>query len=598
MSSIVRALDYEPQNHDVLEMARLIVWGCIGVYHTCREPLTEVQINDPRLDSFFSECAICSIQWIPSPSAFEPWISDGIVIAGVVGGYCHNCKKAFCRKHVADPLPEIKFGITPHCPSCGCDLDCHHAFGRKARQAPRLNKRLSCVVLVRDGFVPPDKEYCLKVFRSSSSDVLEDLPCTIGMDLQPWEYQAERVLEQVRSWLKTKPQYNAAADQIAIWSGLDTETKTRFHLIKIWGPSHRVTLDNLFTIPQCSKNFSFETATLSGKSFPKSQTVSQNRTAVDTDRPPNVMNNHSSAAVVQEFIDLFLQFFFEGLADLANPSKIEPSQHETLTMTVVNRAGDVIMRKYNLSEQEAAKIAEQAIKSMANLVSGKIDPVSDVPAQKDIPPRRAEENRGEKLLQELFEAVEQGRLEQVKDLLSRGVDVMATRPYGDTPLHVAAFQGHTEIAQQLITKGAEVNAGITSATDAGATPLHLGAMKGHMEVVALLLRNGAKVGVKLCGGGQTSTSGATPLHIAATHNQINVVSMLVKSGANLEAKDDYGDTALHYASNGRLVEMVRELMRLGANVGVRDNYGRTPLSLAEENRATSVVQILRSAGTH
>ena len=161
MSSILRTLDYEPDNHDVRELAHLMVWGCIGVHHTCREPLSEVQINDRRLDSFFNECAICSHQWIPGPPAFESWISPEktVMISSTgVGGYCQNCKKAFCREHVADPLPTLTMGGNPHCPLCGCELDCYHAYGRKARQALRLNKRLSYVVLVRDGFIPPESK--------------------------------------------------------------------------------------------------------------------------------------------------------------------------------------------------------------------------------------------------------------------------------------------------------------------------------------------------------------------------------------------------------------------------------------------------------
>ena len=402
----------------------------------------------------------------------------------------------------------------------------------------------------------------MKVFRASSGDVLEDLPCTIGMGLQPWEYQAERVLDQVRIWLKTQPQHNVVANQMAIWSGLDTETNSRFHLIKIWGSSPKITLDNLFTIPQYSENFSFETATLSKKSFPESQAVFPNKPAVDAAHPPN-STSHSNAAVVQEFIDMFQQYFFEGLSGVADPSQVKPSQLETLNMTAVNRAGDVIMRKYGLSEKEAAKIAEQAIEAMATSASKKISPARDIPAQKNTPPRRTDEKRSQdagNLVQDLFEAVKHGHLDQVKILLDSGVDVKSTRSYGDTPLHAAAFQGHHEIAQLLIAKGAEVNVGITGTTDPGATPLHLGAMKGHSKLVALLLRNGARVGVRLGGGGETLTSGATPLHLAATYNQIKVVNILVRSRADLEATDDYGDTALHYASNRGLAEMVRELV--------------------------------------
>lgn len=371
MSYILRALDYEPDSHDMLELAHLMVWGCIGVHHSCREPLSEVQINDPRIDRFFSECSICSLQWIPSPSVFESLISpDKILLTSStgVGGYCQNCKKAFCREHVADPLPTQTLGGNPHCPLCKRELDCHHTYGRKARQASRLNTKLLYAILIRDGLIPPDKEYCLKVFRCSSSDVLEDLPSIIGMNLQPWEYQAGLVLDQIRDWLKTQTRHNYTADQTAIWSGLDTETNSRFHLVKVWGSSPKVTLDNLLTIPQHFENFSFETATISNESFPESQVVFPNKSTDVTEHTPNI-TSHPNAAVVQEFVDLFEQYFFEVLSKVPDPRRVSPSQLETLNMTAVNRAGDKIMLKYGLTEQEAAKIAEQAIQSMKTSTS-------------------------------------------------------------------------------------------------------------------------------------------------------------------------------------------------------------------------------------
>lgn len=275
MNYILRSLDYEPDNHDVLVLAREMVWLCTGVHHTCIEPVSEVQINDTRLNTFFNECSDpqCFSQWIPTRSVIESWYGTGaqIAVGGATGspGYCRRCNKAFCVEHVADPLPTVTVQCNPHCPICGHELDCKYVNGRKARQAPRENKKLSCVVMVREGFIPPDKEYCLKVFRNSSSDVLEDLPHTIGMNLHPWKYDANHVLDTVRSWLEAQTQLNCPADQMAIWTGLDTGTNTNFHLVKVWETTSRVTLDNMFTIPPCSENFPFETATFSEEASPK-----------------------------------------------------------------------------------------------------------------------------------------------------------------------------------------------------------------------------------------------------------------------------------------------------------------------------------------
>jgi cytohesin len=54
-------------------------------------------------------------------------------------------------------------------------------------------------------------------------------------------------------------------------------------------------------------------------------------------------------------------------------------------------------------------------------------------------------------------------------------------------LHWAAYEGHKEIAELLISEGADVNA----KADGGGTPLHQAAYEGHKEVAELLIAKGA-----------------------------------------------------------------------------------------------------------
>src|SRR4051794_33634993 len=60
-----------------------------------------------------------------------------------------------------------------------------------------------------------------------------------------------------------------------------------------------------------------------------------------------------------------------------------------------------------------------------------------------------------------------------------------------TPLHEAAWGGHTEVVKLLIEKGADMNIG--SSYKAPHTPLQTAAEEGHYEVVELLLQRGADV---------------------------------------------------------------------------------------------------------
>ena len=59
--------------------------------------------------------------------------------------------------------------------------------------------------------------------------------------------------------------------------------------------------------------------------------------------------------------------------------------------------------------------------------------------------------------------------------------------YGWPPLSYAAYNGHLEIVDYLLRRGAEVN----GKTGNGSTALFFAARFGHMEVVQLLLKNQA-----------------------------------------------------------------------------------------------------------
>ena len=59
--------------------------------------------------------------------------------------------------------------------------------------------------------------------------------------------------------------------------------------------------------------------------------------------------------------------------------------------------------------------------------------------------------------------------------------------FGDTPLHVAAVRGDTDIVNLLVATGADPNA----KGEHGYTPLHEAAAQGHPATVDALLKLGA-----------------------------------------------------------------------------------------------------------
>lgn len=69
---------------------------------------------------------------------------------------------------------------------------------------------------------------------------------------------------------------------------------------------------------------------------------------------------------------------------------------------------------------------------------------------------------------------------QVRALLAAGADPRAVTDPGWTPLHVAAYGGHGDVAEQLLAAGAEPRAAIARG---GWTALHMAAQHGSAGVV-------------------------------------------------------------------------------------------------------------------
>jgi ankyrin repeat protein len=98
----------------------------------------------------------------------------------------------------------------------------------------------------------------------------------------------------------------------------------------------------------------------------------------------------------------------------------------------------------------------------------------------------------------------------------------------------------------------------------GWTPLHLASFFGHEEVAKILLARGADVNAR-----SRSTRFAkenTPLHAAAANRQVGVAEVLIAHGADVNARDGGGFTPLALAAGGKNDVLVVILLEKGAQV--------------------------------
>ena len=236
----------------------------------------------------------------------------------------------------------------------------------------------------------------------------------------------------------------------------------------------------------------------------------------------------------------------------------------------------------------------------------------------------------------LHEAISQGHIDRVIQLLDSGVDI--EHHWGTTPLCRAVAKKLHVITHLLLLKGANVNAddvecwtGIMRTAEngdkkltrllllhgadpemrnhLGQTALQLAAANGHDAVVRVLLAAG--VDVSDAWDGQTALQiaarnkhdvvmrmlvdacvGETELLLAAANGHDAVVRLLLERGVNSAVKDASGLTPLHKAAARGQEAVVRSLLQKGADVGVEDCHGQTALQRAAAHGYESLVQLL------
>jgi uncharacterized protein len=156
----------------------------------------------------------------------------------------------------------------------------------------------------------------------------------------------------------------------------------------------------------------------------------------------------------------------------------------------------------------------------------------------------------------LFEACAAGEVERAERLLADDPDALnAFSVDGWTPLHLAAFFGHTKLAELLLARGADVAAVSRGAN--GNTPLHAALAGNHKMVAGLLIGGGADVNA-------ADARGWRPLHLAAANNNLDSMKQLIAQGAEVGASNGEGRTAFSLAQEKNHREAAAFLRRHGA----------------------------------
>jgi ankyrin repeat protein len=182
----------------------------------------------------------------------------------------------------------------------------------------------------------------------------------------------------------------------------------------------------------------------------------------------------------------------------------------------------------------------------------------------------------------LFLAMQRGDLDQLERHIYWNSDINALLPNGLYPLHVAADKGKIILVRTLLKHEANID----QRSADGDTALDLAILAGRTQLAEELLANGAELD-------------PSRLLLKAAHAGVtdrDIVRFLNERGADTEQRDAAGDTALLIAIRQDNHRLATHLVNRGADVNVSGQDGRSALEVARALNFGELISLLQRQG--
>ena len=162
-------------------------------------------------------------------------------------------------------------------------------------------------------------------------------------------------------------------------------------------------------------------------------------------------------------------------------------------------------------------------------------------------------------------AVEEGSVEVLETLTSRGLDIKQKNKFGETLLFFARYQN---VIYFLVEKGLDINA----QDNYGNTPLlQAGENKDKIAFNHLLIVEESNVNIK-------NQAGITALMYASLYFSDDYIFIkLIEKGAKINVQDNMGRTPLHFAVQRNNLFATEFLIKNGADLNIKNNKNNTAL---------------------
>ncbi|XDG09916.1 hypothetical protein ABKA04_009531 [Annulohypoxylon sp. FPYF3050] len=192
----------------------------------------------------------------------------------------------------------------------------------------------------------------------------------------------------------------------------------------------------------------------------------------------------------------------------------------------------------------------------------------------------------------LFCGCESGSDAIITLLREKRASITCTNDNGQTLLHLAALKGNVDVARRLLDlDGGAVQYRMPNFQYPGLalqSPLHIAAREGHFAVVQLLVREGFLIDGR-------DGDGRTPLSYACEGGHLDNIQFLFskKRFIDVNSMDDNGRTPLSYAAAEGHVDVVAALIGQGSvNPNIKDIDGKTALIHAAQRGHNDTVVVL------